>query len=163
MITGQILALVGSIMSALAPNVNTLVGGSVFIGLAASTQVLFPLLAQEIVPNKYRGYAQGSALFMILPAIGFGPIIGRSFVARYGTSMGWRAVFWMNGGVALVSLLLFFFCYFPPGFKELQEGMSRMREVKRIDYGGLVLYATGLICLLLALCKFSHMIAWDVC
>lgn len=28
-----------------------------------------------------------------------------------------------------------------------------MTEVKRIDYGGLVLYMGGLICLLLALCK----------
>jgi MFS family permease len=110
MIGGQVLAVVGSIMSAVAPNVNTLVGGSVFIGLAASTQVLFPLLAQEIVPNKYRGYAQGTALLLVIPAIGFGPIIGRSMVASFGPSTGWRAVFWMNGAVALISLILFVFC-----------------------------------------------------
>jgi len=59
----------------------------------------------------------------------------------------------MNGCVALISLVLFFFCFFPPNFRELQPGKSRMTEVKRIDYGGLVLYMGGLICLLLALCK----------
>lgn len=92
MIAGQCLGVIGSIMSATANNVNTLVGGSVFMGLAASSQVLFTILAQEIVPNKYRGYAQGSCLLFIFPAIGCGPIIGRSFVARFGTSMGWRYV-----------------------------------------------------------------------
>lgn len=90
MIGGQVLTLIGPMMSALAPNVNTLVGGSVFIGLAASAQVLFPLIAQEFAPDKYRGYAQGTALFLIITSIGFGPIIGRSMVGKFGPSMGWR-------------------------------------------------------------------------
>jgi hypothetical protein len=44
---------------------------------------------------------------------------------------------------------------FPPSFKELQGGKSITHELKQIDYGGLFLYSTGLVCLLLALCKFS--------
>ena len=72
-----------------------------------------------------------------------------------------RAVFWMNGCVALISLLLFFFCFFPPNFRDLQPGKSRMTEIKRIDYGGLVLYMGGLICLLLALSWGDKQYPWS--
>lgn len=66
-----------------------LVGATVFTGIAGCGQLLFPVLAQEIVPNKYRGWVQAGVMFLTLPGSGFGPIIGRSLVETTGAG-GWR-------------------------------------------------------------------------
>lgn len=91
MIGGQTCGLIGAILSATSKNVTTLIGASVFTGIAGSAQVLYPLLSQEIVPNKYRGWSQGVITLLVLPSIGFGPIIGRTMVANLSGS--WRCGF----------------------------------------------------------------------
>lgn len=68
-----------------------------------------------------------------------------------------RWCFWLNVIVCGVSLILFAFCYHPPNFQQLKSGMKRREQLKRIDYGGFVLYMGGLICLLLALCRYSYL------
>jgi MFS family permease len=90
LIGGQSVAIIGSIISALAPNVEVLIGGTVLIAFGGSVALLFPLLCQEIVPNKYRGYSQALITLAALPFLGFGPVIGRSLVNT--TSLGWRSV-----------------------------------------------------------------------
>lgn len=65
--------------------------------------------------------------------------------------------YWLHAIVSGVSLILFILCYFPPDMNQLQTSRrSRIDQLKRIDYGGFILYAGGLICLLLALCKFFN-------
>ena len=78
MIGGQTFSVIGAILAATSKNVNSLIGANVFIGMAGSAQVLYPLLSQEIVPNKYRGWSQGIITLLVLPSIGFGPIVGVS-------------------------------------------------------------------------------------
>ena len=76
MIAGQACSVLGAVLSATSPNVNRLIGAQVFIALAGAAQVLYPLIVQELVPNKYRGWSQGIITVLVLPSIGFGPIVG---------------------------------------------------------------------------------------
>jgi len=54
-----------------------------------------------------------------------------------------------------LSVILFVTFYFPPSFNQLQASTSRRAEAKKFDYGGFVLYATGLVLVILGLCKYT--------
>jgi MFS family permease len=90
LIIGQTVATAGSIISALAPTVEVLIGGTVLIAIGGSVALLYPLLCQEMVPNKYRAYSQALITVTCFPFLGFGAAIGRTLVNT--TSLGWRSV-----------------------------------------------------------------------
>lgn len=169
LIGGQLICSIGSIICALAPTVNVLIGGTVLLALGGSCQPLYPLLCQEIVPNKYRGWSQAAITVAVFPFMGFGPAIGRSLVTN--TVLGWRCVeshstlpvvvetdkinfhrwtYWINTIFCLVSVILFFLCYYPPNFEQLQGQKSKRKQLSEIDWIGLFLYVGGLVSLLLA-------------
>ncbi|KIW04526.1 uncharacterized protein PV09_04280 [Verruconis gallopava] len=163
MIGAQTFSVIGAVLSATSRNVNMLIGANVFIGMAGSGQVLYPLLSQEIVPNKYRGWSQGVITLLVLPSIGFGPIIGVSGHIETHvrcTVTIWVWCYWLHGIVSAVSLVLFILCYFPPGFHQLQSRKSRLDQLQSIDYFGFILYAGGLICLLLGLSWGGKQYPW---
>lgn len=87
-IGGQSLALIGSIVCAKATSINMVIAGTVLNGCAGSIGNSYPLLIQELMPNKYRGYGQAAITVGVIPTIGFGPIIARSLVEH--TALSWR-------------------------------------------------------------------------
>lgn len=88
MIAGQSIGVIGAIICALAKSINVLIAGNVLMGMAASGQLLFPLLIHEIVPNKYRGFGQAGIMLSAIPTLGLGPALSRAFVNR--PDLGWR-------------------------------------------------------------------------
>lgn len=67
-----------------------LIAGSVLQGFAATAQLTFPYVIQELVPNKHRGHAQAAMIVGVLPFAGFGPVIARTLIEN--TALGWRYV-----------------------------------------------------------------------
>lgn len=90
MLTGQLLGVIGSIICAKANSIDVVIGGTVLTGFAGTTQTLYPLLIQEMVPNKYRSWGMALMATGMFPTIGFGPAIARAFVQH--TVLGWRCV-----------------------------------------------------------------------
>ena len=88
LIVGQAICAVGSIPCALSKDVNTLIGGTVIVALGGGVQPLYPLLCQDVVPNKYRGLSTALLTVVILPFMGFGGLFARLFVQN--TELGWR-------------------------------------------------------------------------
>lgn len=64
-----------------------------------------------------------------------------------------RWCYWLNVIVAGLSVVLFTLCYFPPNFHMINKKMTKMQELKKLDYGGLLTYCSGLILLLLGFSK----------
>ncbi|KAF9870587.1 hypothetical protein CkaCkLH20_11893 [Colletotrichum karsti] len=159
MVAGQACGFIGSVIAARADDITTLIGANVLLGMAGATQVLYPLLSQEIVPNKYRGFSQSAITLSVFPTIGLGPAFARMMVEY--TAQGWRWCFWLNAITTGISLVLFLVCYFPPNFEQLTTGVSKIDQLRRIDYGGLVFYSGGLLCVLLALSWGGRQYAWD--
>lgn len=88
MVVGQAFGFVGSCIAARATNISTLIGANVLIGISGATQVLYPLLIQEIVPNKYRGLSQSLITLSVFPTLGLGPAFARMMVEY--TELRWR-------------------------------------------------------------------------
>lgn len=88
LILSQLLSLIGAIICATAKDINTVIGGTVLLGIGAGVQTNYPLLIQELVPNKHRAWAQGAIMMAVFPAIGWGPAIARAMVEN--TELEWR-------------------------------------------------------------------------
>ncbi|KAL5319252.1 hypothetical protein ACEPPN_012302 [Leptodophora sp. 'Broadleaf-Isolate-01'] len=133
-IGGQAFGLIGSIICANAKSINMVIGGTVFVGLSGAVANLYPLLVQELMPNKYRGFGQAAVTLAMVPTLGFGPLIARSLVTY--TALSWRWCYWLNVIVTGLAIILLAACYFPPNFHHLNTNMTKMQEFKQLDYGG---------------------------
>lgn len=58
------------------------------ISLAASTQLSFSAVSNELVPMKYRFLVNSWLYIWTLPISGFGPAVSKAFILY--TSVGWR-------------------------------------------------------------------------
>ncbi|KAK4936926.1 hypothetical protein LTR10_022304 [Elasticomyces elasticus] len=126
LIGGQIFGVVAGIVSAKASSINMLIGGSVLMGFSTTVQLTFPYVIQELIPNKYRGWAQAGMIVGTLPFSGFSPIIARLLITH--TALGWS--------------------------------LTRMEELKQLDYIGIVLYGGGILLLLLGLAWGGSAYTW---
>lgn len=64
----------GSI-AATAQNISTLIGASVFIGIAAAVQLSYTMIIGELVPIKDRGYWYAVTLVPVIPFAFFGAFL----------------------------------------------------------------------------------------
>ena len=68
---GTLLSVIGSIVCAQARDVNTVIGGSVLTGTGAAASLLYPVIVQEVLPNKYRHWGHAFITLSVLPSLGF--------------------------------------------------------------------------------------------
>ena len=87
-ISGQVLAILGCLIVATASTIKILIGGMTLISLAASTQLSFGIVSNELVPMKYRFFTHAWLYIWCLPASGFGPVVSKAFILY--TNVGWR-------------------------------------------------------------------------
>jgi MFS family permease len=144
---GTLISVAGSTVCALANNVTTVIGGSVLTGTGAASSLLYPVIIHEVLPNKYRHWGHAAVTLSVLPTLGFGSSIARTFVAN--TSLSWRGAYWLNVAVSGAAFILFAMCYFPPDFRMINSKLTKWQEVKQFDYLGFVLYFAGLLLLIL--------------
>jgi MFS family permease len=159
LVGGQLFGAIGSVVCATGNTVEVLIAGSVLAGIGGAVALLYPVIIHELIPNKYRHWGQAGVTLSVLPTLGFGPAIARSMVAN--TVLGWRNVYWLNVAVSGSSAVLFFACYFPPNFHMINSELTKMQEVKALDYVGLLLYFGGLVLVLLGFTWAQGTYAWD--
>ncbi|KAH8647972.1 fungal trichothecene efflux pump [Xylariales sp. PMI_506] len=148
-IVGSAIALLGSIICAIAQNIPTLIAGETLIGLACSSQLSFAFASAELVPQKYRFLALGFCYTWLIPPNGFGAIIATAFV--YESTVGWRGVFYVLSALNAAATACWFFFYFPPSFN-MKHGLgSRRKYLKEFDYIGTLLATLGLLLFLMGL------------
>jgi MFS family permease len=154
-----VLAIIGGIVAATAQSIETLIAAEVIMGVASGVPAAYPLLAGELVSNrdKYVGTA-----IVVLPnvvATGFGPYIGLALVHV----ASWRWIFYvyimMMGKLApglsqvqklllmriVPGAVLWFLFYHPPSYTQLHGNKSsKIAELKKVDWIGVVLLTAGL-------------------
>ncbi|ORY16299.1 fungal trichothecene efflux pump [Clohesyomyces aquaticus] len=158
MIAGAVLGVIGSIICATSKNIDTILGGTVFIGLAGAIQTSFSFVLMELVPNKHRALLTGFLFLTTCPLAAFGPLIARS-LASY-TALQWRWNYILNLISNTISGILFFVCYFPPTHGQLHEGRSMRQDLKELDWGGIVLFTGGLTSFVLGLSWGGGLYPW---
>lgn len=155
---GTLLSVIGSVVCALAKDVNTVIGGSVLTGTGAAASLLYPIIVHEVLPNKYRHWGHAAVTLSVLPSLGFGSAIARTFVAD--TTLSWRGSYWLNVAVSGTAFVLFAICYYPPDFHMINSELTKWQEVKEFDYIGFVLYLAGLLLVILGFTWPSGIYTW---
>lgn len=148
---GAALGVIGSIIAATAQSVNTLIGATVILGIAAATQLSYFYVMGELVPMKYRLAGNAFCYLFCIPGSGVAPLVSNSFIV-YHPKVGWRGCYYVLIGIELASFLCWFFFYHPPTFR-MKHGQqaSVVEYVKKFDYVGTTLYTGGLLIFMMGL------------
>lgn len=67
------------------------------------------------------------------------------------TSVQWRGCFYYLIALNAVSVLLWYFFYYPPTFHMLHKNQTALQLLKDFDYIGLTLFSAGMLLLLMGL------------
>jgi EmrB/QacA subfamily drug resistance transporter len=132
MLGGLLLFAAGSLLGALAPDPDVLIGARVIMGIGAAASEPGTLsIIRHMYPDRaMRARAIGTWAAVSALALAFGPVIGGILVA-----LGdWRGVFWFNVGAALLIMLL--------ALKTVPESSSP--QSSRLDIPGFLVGAAGL-------------------
>lgn len=149
-ILGSILALIGCIVSATATSIPILIGGTVLIGFASASQLSYPFVLGELIPFKHRFVSLAFLFCWAVPFSGFGPAISYAFVQH--TKHTWRSCYYFMIGINIVTVLCWFFFYFPPTFDEKYGHKKTKRQVfADFDFVGLILCTGGLLIFLMGI------------
>ncbi|CUM57899.1 unnamed protein product [Debaryomyces tyrocola] len=144
----------GSLMCALANDMNVLIGGRVLAGIGGGgIQSMVFILISEIVPLEVRplGMAGMGCTFAVASVLG--PLIGGAFTS----SVSWRWSFYINLPIGGVAAAFFFWAFNPP-----KTNGSMREKLKMIDYLGTALLSAGLVVFLLALTfGAGDQFSWD--
>ncbi|KIV81319.1 hypothetical protein PV11_03511 [Exophiala sideris] len=144
---GNVLGLIGFIVCATARNVQAIIGGNVFIGIAAAVALSFYSGAGELVPVKDRGYWYFAIFVPVLPFAMFGAYIAHDLLIV----ATWRWCYYIAIIIQGLSIILFAVAYFPPRLESLHTIKSRQQLIKEIDYLGIFLFCAGTVLFLLGI------------
>ncbi|OSN08898.1 D-galactose transporter GalP [Lonsdalea britannica] len=122
----SVLFVIGSLSSALAPNVDVLIISRVILGLAVGVaSYTAPLYLSEIAPEKIRGSM--ISMYQLMITIGIlGAYLSDTAFSYTGS---WR---WMLGVITLPAVLLFIGVFFLPGSPRWLAAKGRFNDAKRV-------------------------------
>ncbi|KAK2011951.1 fungal trichothecene efflux pump [Colletotrichum eremochloae] len=158
-IGGNMVALLGIIISAVAQNVDTLIVGAAVYGLGETVQLSFNVAVGELVPNKHRPTVLSLIFLTNAPIPVFGPFVARKFVEN--PNLSWRWCFYINIIVVGLAIVLLYLFYHPPTFDLLHERKTKRELLKELDYVGIFLWTAGLTLLLMGVSWGGVMFPWD--
>ena len=153
MIFSIILFEAGSLMCALAPSMNVLIGGRILAGIgAAGIQGGAFVVIAEIVPIEKRPACMAVIGCCFAVASVLGPLLGGAFTEH----VTWRWSFYINLPIGGVALACFIFAFKQPKI----EGKI-WPKLKKFDFLGTFLIVSGSVVFLLALTFGGNEFRWD--
>ena len=132
---GTIVFLIGSVLAALSPNIQTLL---VFRAVQGIGTALFFSTGMAIITSVFHNEGRGAALGWVVAAVYTGLTCG-PFLGGWLTDVfGWRSVFLFQAPLALIGILLLL---------TKMKGEWRSNDAQKLDVVGAVLLAIWLIAL----------------
>ncbi|SNC58625.1 sugar porter family MFS transporter [Sodalis endosymbiont of Henestaris halophilus] len=126
LLTGAVLFIVGSLWSALSPNVESLIIARILLGLAVGiASYTAPIYLSEIAPEKIRG----SMISMYQLMITIGILAAYLSDTAFSYSGSWR---WMLGIITIPAILLFIGVLFLPGSPRWLAAHGRYYEAQKV-------------------------------
>lgn len=147
-IIASLLGTAGAIWASQANSVKQLVGATVMLGLAGGVQISYFWIISEIVPMRWRFFANAT-IYLFSFTSWLGPKISYDFFTK--TPVGWRGAYYLLVALNGLSTILFYLCYHPPTFKMLHRRTALFHLLKTFDWVGLVLYTASFTCFLIGL------------
>ncbi|OCT48002.1 hypothetical protein CLCR_04088 [Cladophialophora carrionii] len=141
-------AFVGSIVSARAESMNTLIGGGILIGVGLSSLGIIVAIPAEVLPLKYRAIANGANFL----GGAFGGLVGQlgAGAVTNADKGGWRNIFWMQAAFHGATVLMLLAFYHPPRRSDYPK-MKVAEYLWSLDPVGAMLFIGGATLIILAL------------
>jgi EmrB/QacA subfamily drug resistance transporter len=132
---------VASLLIALSPNIEFLIGARALQGIGGAIMfaLSLALIAQEFHAGRERATAMGVYGATIGIAVAVGPLVGGALT----DSLGWESVFYLNVPIGAAAIAM----------TVAKVANSRDPNATRIDWAGLTTFSTALFMLVLALVR----------
>ena len=133
---------VGSIIVARADTMNMAIAGQCVAGISYGAQPLLHAVTSEVLPRKYRPFAQ--AADNVAAALGgiVALLVGGAMTR--GGPAGFRNYWYFSFAVYMFATILCAALYNPPPLPS-QLGLSQMEKIKKLDWIGYFLLTAGLV------------------
>ncbi|KAH8640609.1 hypothetical protein IG631_03550 [Alternaria alternata] len=118
--------------------IGTVVATNSINGLAAAGQLSFHIILGELVPNSLRGPVNAFVLSTSVPFAVFGPPVARSLYQT--TELQWRWCYILGCIVNVLAIEMLHV-----------GGKSKLKQLKTLDWMGIVLFSTGLVVFLIGM------------
>ena len=151
------LSTVGCIVVATAESMAVAIAGQCIVGFSYAVQALEHSIASEILPRKYRPYAQAS----ISAATSLGGVAGLLIggaLTRNNPS-GFRTYWYITAGLYAATTLTIAWLYNPP-LRELQHKLTTFEKLARLDWIGYCFVICGLVLFSFALTSSTGIYPW---
>lgn len=144
-----------SVLCALAPSINMLIGTRMLQGLAGAAVAV---VAMAMVRDLFSGYRAAQVLSRLILVIGVAPILAPSLGGALLSATSWRGIFVVLAGIALALLTLAFFA-----LPETLPPSRRLRPSLRATgaaYAGLLRDGVFVLLVIIAALLFSTLFAY---
>lgn len=149
---------IGCIILGRATSIGMAIGATVIAGHAHGCQPLLHSITSEVLPRKYRPFAQAAINVASGAGSAFGLLVGGTLTLN--DPNGWRNYFYMAGGIYGVSAVIVALVYNPP-LRDLQRTLTMKEKLRRLDWGGYVLLMIGLVLFCVALSLSQNPYSWN--
>lgn len=149
---------IGCTISSRAHTFNVVIAGQSIACLALGAQPLVHAIASEIVPRKFRSFAQ-TAVNLASATGGIVGIMMGGALTRYDPE-GFRIYFYITAGLYGAIGLVVTWLYRPP-LRALQVELSLQQKLSRLDWFGYSMFVPGLILFSYALTSSSGVYPWQ--
>lgn len=153
------LGAVGSLVVARASSISMIIAGFTIIGVAFGAQPLLHTVASEVLPRRWRSWAQAAIMIANAWALLIGLVVGGA-LNRHGDPNGFRNFFYISLGLCALSSALCAFSYQPLP-SELQLTLSFREKVGQLDWFGYALLASSLVLFCLGLSWSQNPCPWS--
>jgi len=140
---------IGSIVVARATTMNMAIAGQCVSGLSYGVQPLLHAVTSEVLPRKYRPFAQAADNVAVALGGLVGLLVGGA-MTRNGHPEGFRNYWYFCTAVYAIASLLCLVFYNPPPLPT-QLGLTQLEKLQKLDWigyffltAGLVLFCVGL-------------------
>ncbi|KAK5115067.1 hypothetical protein LTR62_001764 [Meristemomyces frigidus] len=153
---GALFLVIGNIICAKAPTMNTFICGMVFAGVGAGINELTALaVTSELAPTAKRGKYVAILIFTIIP---FCPSVlwGQLIASRY----SWRWIGLLCAIYNFIGLVLTATFYFPPP-RVNSQGLSKMQVLAQVDWIGGALSIPGMLLFMMGMQWGGYQYPWS--
>ena len=150
---------VGCIIVSRADSIGMAIGGLTVSGFSYGCQPLIHAVVSEVLPRKYRSYAQATTNMSIALGAILTLLIGGALTRNY-NAVGFRTFYYITAAVYAVTTIGVGLLYNPPP-RELQIKLSFHEKIRRLDWIGFALLTIGLVLFCLGLSWAQNPYPWS--
>lgn len=150
---------VGGLVVARASSMGMVIAGFTILGSAFGAQSLLHTVASEVLPRRWRSWAQAAVMIANALALISGLVVGGA-LNRHGNPDGFRYHFYIAMALFLIAALITAFAYQPLPTK-LQTEFTLSEKMAQLDWIGYALLASSLVLFCMGLSWSQNPYPWS--